>query len=328
MRIPQGSLADWASRPLFRVFSRRGRKPHNVDRTYWVKRALVVATFIAALAFLDWAQETYSGDSATADTPPPLTIFLMIAFPMWVIADYRIRRSRVHDVLDGASSPPILLLRSFEHDDEIVKHFPVWFSPQTWSTLSRPRQLARQLSNWHRFTFETLLSRACKNEGPVVGIGEPGEIVPSSGMFTEYYDGAGWEERVRVLMSQAQLVVFRAGTSNGLLRELRSAVEDVEPERVLIFIGRSEHRLHPVVAALGWYRSNSTERERFYRKFASISGPYFPRGLPPSIGNHKFIRFESDWTPVLISQKSRSRSPDLAEQTGLWLDLATSGAPA
>jgi hypothetical protein len=201
----------------------------------------------------------------------------------------------------------VLFLRSFEQSGQIVKHLPTAFSPHTWrSFFVRPRQLAAQTMSFHRLTLESLLRRACLNIAPVIAIGEPGEVVPSSSLLTEYLEGDAWRQRVIELMSHAELVVISAGHTPGVIDEVELAIAHVEPERLLIFVGRGVDRNeHPFISMFGWNAPAGSKRAAFYDGFRSRTSGIFPVPLPTEIGPHRFTRFDCDWRPVMVHGRAR-----------------------
>src|SRR5439155_283307 len=115
---------------------------------------------------------------------------------------------------------PILLLRSFRDDKLVYRrdrlHIP--FSGPVY---------------FEEFLV-TLLSRA----GPVIAIGQPGELLPPLGA-ARFYVGDEWKAKVEELIKQARYVVMVMGElrgSDGLTWEVRKIFETADPERILLII--------------------------------------------------------------------------------------------
>lgn len=89
-------------------------------------------------------------------------------------------------------------------------------------------------SGW--LTDEEQLGEVLRPFGDLVAIGKPGETLPTPGAARLYASDAEWKKVVIDQMQTARLVVIRAGTSEGLLWELKQAVQVMNPEKLLILI--------------------------------------------------------------------------------------------
>lgn len=109
-----------------------------------------------------------------------------------------------------------------------------------------------------------------------------------------YVSDAEWQSAVTEHMASARVVVLRAGSGHGLFWELREAISDLPPEKLMImvlgmkksayyeFAGRAQSDLGVNLPAL--------PRRSIWR-YSS----YWPRlltGAPPC-----FIRFSANWIP-------------------------------
>ena len=244
------------------------------------------------------------------------------------------RRQRAQDVLDskrvvGSGKDPVLYLRPFSQDAEVGLYYIfIPFNPWTWKLLARGRGFLRSygLLFKGRFSFERLLQRACQDVGPVIGIGRPGQRMPSAGIVTEYV-GDDWQDRVRELVAASQLVVMRAGTSEGLMWEITAVMELTPPDRLLLYVGNGQPSRRNVTWFLnrlrwlvGWLWVGQRKRARFYAEFRALSSESFPRSLPESIGRRRFIRFDNEWNPIVASRADRSPTPTPAEQVVEYMD--------
>jgi len=91
-------------------------------------------------------------------------------------------------------------------------------------------------SGW--LTDEEQLGEVLQPIGELVAIGKPGETLPTPGAARLYAPDAGWKTKIRDQIQTARLVVIRAGTSEGLLWELKQAVQVMNPKKLLILILR------------------------------------------------------------------------------------------
>ena len=264
--------------------------------------------------------------SSDEDVGAIAVLLLPVPFLVFLTAR-RFTRNRTTDVLRSeavvkSGKAPVLYLRPFSQDDEVGLYYVFLpFNPFTWKLLLRPVGLLRSygLLFTLRFSFERLLERACRDVGPLVGIGEPGDRLPSAGMITEYV-GDDWQSRVRELVAASQLVVLRAGTTDGLMWEVDVIAELVPPEKLLVYVGNGGTRRSAVAWWIGWVRVSQRTRRKFYADFRTMSAQHFPKPLPESMGKHKFIRFEADWSPVVVSRATRSATPTAAERVAAYMD--------
>ena len=90
------------------------------------------------------------------------------------------------------------------------------------------------MSGW--LTEEEQLREVLQPFGDLVAIGKPGETLPTPGAARLYASDAEWKKVVTDQMQTARLVVIRAGTSDGLLWELKQVVQVVNPKKLLILI--------------------------------------------------------------------------------------------
>ncbi len=228
------------------------------------------------------------------------------AYAAWI--RYRLRRGEVDDPIaatGGEDGHRVLYLRPFGQDDDwgVYLPFTPW-NPLTWRLLLRPMGLVRcyLLFFTGRMTWEQVLKAACRPVGRVVAIGEPGERLPTLGLLNTYVDDEGWQGEVEELIDRSQLVVVRAGVSDGVLWEFEHVVPRVRPERLVIYVGQR---------SLDRRDAGTQARQEFYEEFRSEVSEFFPAGLPKDLGKKRFIRFEADGTAVVHSRRVGDRSPNV-----------------
>ena len=116
----------------------------------------------------------------------------------------------------------------------------------------------------------------------------PGEPLPETGAFRMYVDDDEWQDRVAELMDRARLVVMLGrATTAGVHWEIERAVANVPPERLVFYF--------PPIGG---------ERERWFEAFRASAERFFPKPLPPSLGNASFLAFGEDWSPEPIEGAS------------------------
>lgn len=97
----------------------------------------------------------------------------------------------------------------------------------TWRMLLRPAGLVRAyvLFFTGRLTFEQVLRAAARPVGKLIAIGEPGERMPTLGLKNVYVDDDSWQVRETGYVETAELVVIRAGTSEGVMWEVERVAQ-------------------------------------------------------------------------------------------------------
>jgi len=172
--------------------------------------------------------------------------------------------------------PPVLYLRSFK--DDLVT--------------AEPQQtglggLLGAITSAATGTEEEQLADAMKEVGPFVAIGRPGEPLPELGAARVYVGDTEWQDRVRQLMSSAQLVVLRGGGTAGLQWEVRNVFANVSPERIVFLLPYDPEQYEV-------FRQRAEE-------YTPCRLPPYPPGKIPSAGSIRgILLFEHDWTPHFL----------------------------
>lgn len=130
---------------------------------------------------------------------------------------------RAERLLEQDTRPPVVYVRSFKDDDKIIlgSGFPRW--------------IQYVLGYLTAVSVEQELAIIMNRAGPVVAIGQPGELLPELGAARLYASDEEWRAKVTDLMRQARFVIVRAGSTANLEWEIDQAVQLV-PRRQLIFI--------------------------------------------------------------------------------------------
>ena len=138
---------------------------------------------------------------------------------------------------------------------------------------------------------ERALERALRPLGPVVAVGEPGERIPPVGAARLYITNEHWQEVVRQLITQAQVVVMRIGDTEGWWWELEQLVKANDPTKLVMFL--------PPGDRFDILLSDN------YEKFRLRADTILPRALPDN-ANGLFICFKDDWPPYELTPLSSS----------------------
>jgi len=192
-----------------------------------------------------------------------------------------LKRARKHKTVAAQqliardTRPPVLYLRSFGDEStagRVVGGGHLLFSGWTLGFSTEEEQL----------------SSAFSATGPFITIGKPGEKLPELGAALTYVGDDQWQDVIAQEMARAALVVLRVGETEGLSWEVRTATQQVKPERLVLLISPNPKR---------------------YERFREMTQEYFPGGLPgcsgwttkTSFGSLKgLIYFDADWTPRLV----------------------------
>jgi len=174
----------------------------------------------------------------------------------------------VAERLISDSKPDVLYLRAFETD------------PSFW--------VSDVMSGW--LTEEEQLRDVLQPFGDLVAIGKPGETLPTPGAARLYASDAEWKKVVTDQMQTARLVVIRAGTSGGLLWELKEVVQVVNPKKLLILIRNMRKKDYESFKKEADQIFNTTfpkidELKRFWSLWWVVSG---------------FVRFSPNWNPNFL----------------------------
>lgn len=179
----------------------------------------------------------------------------------------------------------VLYLRSF-NDDGVTE--TMW---------EKPSSITLPIFGWlpsgiTLYTEEEYLEETLREIGTPVAMGIPGEGIPKTGIPRLYATDDGWEQAVGFLMERAQLVIIRAGFTEGVARELNMAFSKVKPHRLLILVpacdSNNEKKLLEMINKM-LPRKKIGEHTPWEKPSSSIAGlVYFSPNWKPF-----FVRFET-----------------------------------
>jgi hypothetical protein len=102
-----------------------------------------------------------------------------------------------------------------------------------------------------------------------------------------------WQDKVKELLSQAQLVVLRAGETDNLLWEVQTVASAVRPEKIVFLLPFPNQKKYDIF------------REKTARLFPKPFPEKYKRNLWMQTGSIKaLLYFEPDWTPRMIALKN------------------------
>lgn len=178
----------------------------------------------------------------------------------WRRSDLQTRRIAAANAPADDGAAPVVYLRSFE-DDAVASALR--------GDITEEEQLVRALAHF----------------GPVIAIGKPGELLPLAGAHRQYVADDQWQTRVKELLVRARLVVIRTGLSEGLMWELRTTMELLRPQNVVLACDDA-NELTSMLRQVALVHPLATEQLRIKRKkLGSFSG---------------FVVFDANWRPVFL----------------------------
>ena len=170
-----------------------------------------------------------SGALTAAEVP----WYLLLAFiPLLMLAARSgillFRSGWKHDASTAADArakdprPPVVYFRSFDADSQII--------------VAPGRGLSRTRFLWYTagVSPEQEMAFIVGQVGPLVAIGKPGERLPELGAARIYVPDDQWRDVVTTWMSEAALIVFRAGATEGLWWEVEQALARSTRRRIVI----------------------------------------------------------------------------------------------
>src|SRR5688572_16943476 len=177
----------------------------------------------------------------------------------------RFRAKLAHEVVQVDQRAPVVYLRSFK-DDQVASMVTIMGGGiRFMSYVTEEEQLAEAMNKVGPFLAigqpgEPILDLRDLRRNPnrteaqkkrakalawlklVLNIGPAAlwvpreEIVPDLGAARMYVSDDAWQDRVKELLSQAQLVVLRAGETDNLLWEIQTVASTVRPERIVFLL--------------------------------------------------------------------------------------------
>jgi len=141
-----------------------------------------------------------------------------------------------------------------------------------------------------------VVAESFEKVGPVIAIAEPGAKGLMNGPVRLYFDDQLWRAGVIYLMSISEVVIIRAGMSQGTLWELGVAKQKLNPEKLVIYVADaySDDGLFPT-------KSGASE---FYRDFKAYAEPVMGCELPN--GFWTLIAFDKNWEPLILEPGGRT----------------------
>jgi hypothetical protein len=144
------------------------------------------------------------------------------------------------------------------------------------------RNLVRMFLGIFDQRLEEELARAFRRTGPFISIGQPGERFATRGAARMYLSAEQWEGVVADFILRAQVVLWQAETTPGVLWELQKIRELMNPKRLIVFI------------------PDPAKRSEEYLRIRKILWSILPHPLPETPESANFVVFDEDWRPTLL----------------------------
>jgi hypothetical protein len=262
-------------------------------------------------------------------TLPQLTaaiIGLIFGLPLalWgMLTMMQVRRFKAQTAEESKSNdtrPPVVYLRSFKDDQKasmvtpmggLTAIFPTYVTEEEQIATAinrigpflaigqpgepildlRDIQNNASLTDKQKKRAETLRRlRLATQMGPLIFLMPRDKVLPDLGAARAYVGDDEWQDKVKDLLSQAQLVVLRAGETDNLLWEVETVARNVKPEKIIFLLPFSN--------------------KKSYYNFRQKVSPIFPKPFPERyrtslgmiFGSVKgILYFAPDWTPRIVT---------------------------
>lgn len=257
-------------------------------------RVLLLLTVFGWLA--SFFARSFQAEELGGPTPSPfpgllpLTALLIVgSIGLWCVRrGKKLKIPSAKDLLANDPRAPVLYLRSFGADGAEI--------PST----ANGQPLSMYGVMLESPTEEEDLAKVFSRIGPFIAIGNPDEKLPELGASRMYVSHENWQTEVHKLMAEAQLIVLRAGVSEGFLWELQSITKVCDPKRAVLYL--------PFLPIPAHQKKKKNPPEDPYQEFRSKANARLPHPLPEERGTARFITFQDDWTPQALEGRSGPRA--------------------
>jgi hypothetical protein len=220
---------------------------------------------------------------------------------------------------------PILYIRPFSADKAIflIRDLTFLFVNMLVHLIDRKTRITLRLGK-KIVRYEEFLAYAFQRVGTLVTIGDPREKLPLLGAtriyartldLTSNSADEEWKTEIEHDIAAAKLILVHIGVSHNLRWELERIVKVAVPDRVVLCV-------NPIGPSLKGLRSSRARLKTSWKDFKEACGSIFPHGLPDTIDDARFVRFDANWnaTPVKAAQRKIAwfipgRNPDLSRRS-------------
>jgi len=205
-----------------------------------------------------------------------LSIRYAVFFAIVETIGRRRKRFRVNppELLKETSLMPVLYLRSFYYEsaDREVPIGPFG-----------------QKEKWYeKENDDEVLAFALRNVSQLIAVGSHSDKLPPLGAVRLYFKDDEWQEKIKQLISIAQIVIIQPGYTIGTDWEINTLKEmNIPPEKIIF-------------SFLAWQHLSKSDREIQYGDFAMQIKRIYGLQLPDHIKNSYFLYLDQDWQPHLV----------------------------
>ncbi len=141
----------------------------------------------------------------------------------------------------------------------------------------------KRAETWRRLKLALQMS-------PLIFLMPQDKVLPDLGAARTYVGDHEWQDKVKDLLSQAQLIVLRAGETDNLLWEVETVARTVKPERIIFLLPFKNQKSYNV----------------FRQKVSAFFPKLFPERYKTTFGMifgsvKAILYFAPDWTPRIVA---------------------------
>jgi len=203
-----------------------------------------------------------------------LTIPGILIGLIFIIIGKSLKAFALEQKILNKEEPYVLYLRPFKTDETIWWRFLLG--------LLNPMILLSTFA-----TFEEQLTESVKNIGQLVALSDPEKSQSKIGAKRIQAHNDEWKNIIRDLFTSANLVIIRPGLGASMEWEIKTAIENVNPRKIIFLIyGYSRKKRYLAINLMNAYLRNPIPSFRMPRNF--------------------IIAFNDDYNPVLSTLKGPS----------------------
>ena len=294
-------VADRAPQPRKPRRASAGKQAFYSRLLGWLLKFAGLGYLLVLSLALDALAEQWSS------SPSFSMLHKLIVLPgvLMIFSGYRLCQKPYRPKTDKQGLRKILFLRPFENDHTtslqpdgwmaaLAGLRPKWSKPNqlpperclnVWDLIvnSHPTRLIRMFFGLAVDTSEEVLARFFSRIGPVIAIGQPGELLPTPGAARMYLPDDQWQTAVEEELLNAQIVLVQPGVTDGVQWELEQIRQKCEPCRVLL--------------CLVDYWKRPDDYENLILLIRRTMQVNLPRAVP-YLDRPAFVYFDAGWGPV------------------------------
>jgi hypothetical protein len=210
----------------------RAERRLSLDRRWLASVAWrAIGWFLFLLAAASLVILALASSSAPGPWQPLQLAALVLTIFLFAAAVRSLRRARglvvasASEALQRQGIAPLLYLRSFDDDSVAVG-----------ARFSSRRSWLENIAYRGKDRLEEIIAWQLQRLGPVVGLGRPGESIPSFGAARDQAESTEWQRSVFRWMQPAQLVMIVLGRTEGLQWEITTLADLGLLDRTILIV--------------------------------------------------------------------------------------------